>query len=410
MTSGPKIAIINRFAPPDPAITGASALELAEVLQEALPQAVVRLFATTSNYGSGVARSTSPGTRVDIHRLKGARGKQGIARLYASLLDGWRLANAATRWADIVISLTDPPLLASWLGGARLLRRFRWAEWTMDMFPEAFAAAGMANARGLLVRGLRQQLSLSRPDLYLALGSRQRDAVLAWRKANEPSLVLPCGIVPPMAPETPAPPWKANEQRVILAYAGNIGEAHCAAALVRLVRLADPNRFAFVMALYGNQADYVKAALAETPHVTWTDRLNHTELVHADVHLASLRPEWSHVCVPSKAVSSICLGRPVLFIGARSSDTWDLTDGAGWCVPVVGKDDAEPETLQRVLLEVGDPAILAGRKRAATVRGDELRRLQRDAFQQLIGWCHEAPARGGAGAKATSRRLSANPA
>ena len=390
MTSGLKIAVINRFAPPEPAITGTSALELAEVLQGALPHATVRVFATTGNYGSGVRGSTSCETTVDVRRLKSAPGKLGLARLQASLLDGWRLANAATTWANVVISLTDPPLLALWLGAARLRRRFRWAEWTMDIFPEAFAAAGIVDAKSLLVRGLRQQLSLSRPDLYITLGARQRDALLVWRKANEPSLILPCGIVPPIEAQTPIPLWKANEQRTILAYAGNIGEAHCATALVQLVRLADPARFAFVMALYGAQAEYVQTALANEPHVIWTQHLNHAELVHADVHVASLRANWSHLCVPSKAVSSICLGRPVLFIGARNSDIWDLAHGAGWCIPVSGKNDADPKTLHRALLEISDPSILTRHKRNASMRGEALRRFQQNSLQQLIRWCNEA--------------------
>ena len=34
MTSGFKIAIINRFAPPDPVITGVSVVQLAKTFQE----------------------------------------------------------------------------------------------------------------------------------------------------------------------------------------------------------------------------------------------------------------------------------------------------------------------------------------------------------------------------------------
>src|SRR5207247_1702563 len=41
-----RIAIVNRFFPPDPAITGQSARELADFLRSRLPEARVRVYAT----------------------------------------------------------------------------------------------------------------------------------------------------------------------------------------------------------------------------------------------------------------------------------------------------------------------------------------------------------------------------
>jgi hypothetical protein len=386
--AGPlRIAVVNRFAPPDAAITGRAAQELAQALQAALPAAEVRLYATTATY-DGSETAPAPESTVPIHRVPGSEGRAGLARLKASLQDGRRLAGAATRWANVVISLTDPPLLSFWLGAARLRRTFRWAEWTMDLYPEAFAAAGLVRDGHPLLQAIRRVLAVRRPDLYVALGAQQREAVLAWRRAKEPAYLLPCGIVPLGEARSPVPAWKAAAGgRTVLAYAGNVGEAHCVEGLIRLARMADPARFALVLALYGSGAEAVRARLQDAPHVTWAERLGHDELLHADVHLASLRPEWSHVCVPSKAVSSICLGRPVLFVGAPESDVWHLTHRAGWCVTALPGGDADPDELARALAEIAEPELLARRTATARLRGDALRRLKAGTLEQLASWC-----------------------
>jgi hypothetical protein len=384
------IAVVNRFAPPDAAVTGRAAMELAQALQAALPQAAVRLYATTATYNEAAPPAPPVGPAVPIHRVPAAPGGagRGTARLQAALGDGWRLAQAVTDWADVVISLTNPPLLNIWLGAARLRRRFHWVEWTMDLYPEAFAGAGLVMGRNPLYRALSGLQRLARPDLRLALGAQQREALRAWRGARAPIHLLPCGIVPAGEAKDPVPAWKeAAGTRTVLAYAGHVGEEYCIEGLIRLVRMADPVRFAFVLALHGSGAAAARAALADAPHVLWVAHLRYEELLHADVHLASLRPEWSHVCVPPEAVSSLCLSRPVLFMGAPESDVWHLTHRAGWCVPALPGGDASSLELERALLEMLDEEILARRTTTARLRGDALRRLQAGTLEQLAAWC-----------------------
>jgi hypothetical protein len=47
---------------------------------------------------------------------------------------------AAAGDIDVVLSCTDPPLLPWWLG-ARLPADRHWVEWSMDLYPDAVAAA-----------------------------------------------------------------------------------------------------------------------------------------------------------------------------------------------------------------------------------------------------------------------------
>ena len=64
-----------------------------------------------------------------------------------------------------LITLTDPPLLNYWV--ARLCRRRRipWIYWSMDLYPEAFAAAGLAKPGGVLYRHFKKELLRSTPAL-----------------------------------------------------------------------------------------------------------------------------------------------------------------------------------------------------------------------------------------------------
>ena len=49
-----------------------------------------------------------------------------------------------------------------------------------------------------------------------------------------------------------------------------------------------------------------------------------------DVHVVSLKSEWDHICVPSKAVSAISEGSAILFNCSEKNDNWRLLQKAGW--------------------------------------------------------------------------------
>jgi hypothetical protein len=46
--------------------------------------------------------------------------------------------------------------------------------------------------------------------------------------------------------------------------------------------------------------------------------------------LVSLLAKWTHIAVPSKAMSSVCAGGTILFCGSKEADTWALLQEAGW--------------------------------------------------------------------------------
>ena len=377
-----RVALINRFFPPDPAVTGWSAQELVRYLGRHVPDLEVRVLAGSGRYRGGLRQVDS----AHVRRISSLPlGGHGPLRLMASLWDGYRLAKRAVLWADVVISLTDPPLLGFWIGEmiAASERKIRWIEWTMDLYPEAFVAGAFvrrhAQAYGYVSRRVRQHL----PDRYICLGPGQHATVQRLRGCVRPATILPCGIVEPTEPAGPSPAWRAGERRVIIAYAGNLGEAHCAEALIELVRCADAERFKFVFALYGSKAGRAVAALKDCRNIVWQRHLGHKELAHADVHLVSLKREWAHISVPSKAVSAVCLGKPLLFIGPAEADTMTLLGEAAWNVPDQTDGRYDSEDLRRVLARIDNIGERISREAAARRIHARLLRGRDAAFEEI---------------------------
>ena len=58
----------------------------------------------------------------------------------------------------------------------------------------------------------------------------------------------------------------------------------------------------------------------------------------ADIHLLSLRDEWSGIVVPSKFFGSLAVGRPVLYAGPSDSDIahWIRALDVGWDCTALG--------------------------------------------------------------------------
>jgi glycosyltransferase involved in cell wall biosynthesis len=81
----------------------------------------------------------------------------------------------------------------------------------------------------------------------------------------------------------------------------------------------------------------------------------------ADVHLVSLRPEWTGVVVPSKFFGSLAAGRPTVFAGSPDSAIagWIREFGVGWVLTPSNREAVAADL--RAL--AADPARLAALQR-----------------------------------------------
>jgi glycosyltransferase involved in cell wall biosynthesis len=113
-----------------------------------------------------------------------------------------------------------------------------------------------------------------------------------------------------------------------LLYSGTLGRAHefePFLELARRCRARSGTRISFCFAGRGNREAELRTALRpDDSNVSVAPFCSEAELEErlqsADIHLISLKPDWSGVVVPSKFFGSLAAGKPVLYSGAADSD------------------------------------------------------------------------------------------
>lgn len=321
------------------------------------------------------------------------RGRPGVTRLLSSLCEGFGLCwKALMLRPDVVFVLTDPPLLNLWAGLLFRFSKARWIYWSLDLYPEAFEAAGLVDRRNLAYRALSCSIRRNVPDMLIALGEKQAERILAAMARPVEHVCLPPGIVEKPAPGAP-PSWR-SDRHVHFGYFGNLGAAHSASFIVELARTLNPSLQRLVLSPTGVKAREVLDAVSGNEAVVLADRLPLEQMSYIDVHLVSLLPHWTDLCVPSKAVTAVCCGRPILFHGVVESDTWQALGSAGWLLDA--RD--EPGMSGRLVELVAslDREEIERKASAADMLGGTLRARKADSFERIKGWVldpeHQRPA------------------
>jgi len=367
--------ILNRNYPPNPGVTGASADELAQYL---ISQGVeVHIVSTKGQYAGG--GSNLPG-HGQIHLVISLySGKQKILRLISNLLEGFLMMRKA-RSLSIApwICMTDPPLLNYWAGTYAHQHKLPWAYWSMDLYPEAFVSAKITQASNPIYQYLQNAIRRHAPQLLIALGPKQAQFILNKNQWQIPHIDLPCGILEPKEDVVP-PTWANAEGKIILGYAGNLGEAHDPQLIEQVLRHMDPAKHRFILSVYGAKAAAITQLAKDFPGVIMLPSIPQAQLQFIDVHLATLMPHWDHVCVPSKAVSSICQNAALIFCGSTENDNAHLLSKATWQI-----DPSLPIAPQvHDFFNQLDKSSLAQKKLAARSMGQELQAMKAFAFSQI---------------------------
>jgi hypothetical protein len=373
-----RCAILNRNYPPNSGITGCSAYELAAYLNEHGVE--VHIVTAGGNYQGGVHTEKSNQSVTIHHVRKVYDGKNKILRLVGSLIEGRNMAIKATSLGITpVITLTDPPLLNYWVARACRRRRIPWIYWSMDHYPEAFAAAGLAKTNGFLYRRFKEALLQSTPAHLIALGPQQGAYIQKDYALPVPMSILPCGVDQIDKPVKP-PNWLPPGMKIIFGYIGNLGQAHDPAFVETVIAALDPDKHHFILSVYGIHAARVLKHAAKFKHVTILPELQRNELSFIDVHLASLEPAWDHVCVPSKSVSAVCAGGSLLLCASDQGDNWQLLKEAAWRV-TPGAD--MPAAVTRILNSL-TPAAVADKRQNAGTLYQTLLQMRTVAFAEII--------------------------
>ena len=250
----------------------------------------------------------------------------------AWMITAWSLLafNPFLRPSQLIIG-TDPVLSILVALPWKIIRpRVRIAHWCFDLYPEAAVAERLIHERGLLAKALTWLMAAAyrRCDLLADLGPCMKERLAEYAGARGEPITIPVwAIAEPAAPVSVDPSERSRlfgETKLALLYSGSLGKAHCYEQVFDLAARFSPCEAEFVFSARGNRLTELIDAVKTAPsNVKMADfaTLDNLEmrLSAADIHIVTLRSEWTGAVVPSKFFGSLAIGRPVLFIGSASS-------------------------------------------------------------------------------------------
>lgn len=312
------LCIVNRNYPPDKGATGYHAYQLANYLDED-GRFDISIVTTSTTYES----------EPSVHRIaRKYEGKKKLARLTAGSLECRTLLKKAISLApDFYIIMTDPPQLNYW--ASRMLKGKKWALWTMDLYPQGYIANGLISESHILTSHYNKVLTKNPPNFLITLGNHQREFLNTTYKKDLHSITIPIGLHEKSVIRNDYPAWY-EKGKIHVGYVGNLGEAHEPKQIYALLENLDFSKHKFIISCDGAKKKEVTDYLSKHKEVTILDFLPDRYMSLVDVQIVLLSPDWTHVCVPSKALSAIQYGSSVLFLGDEKSDTWQYVKDCGW--------------------------------------------------------------------------------
>jgi colanic acid biosynthesis glycosyl transferase WcaI len=349
MRSAPKVAILYHFFYPDDVVSARHFSDLAEGLAAAGWEVEV----LPSNRGCRNPAQVYPSREhwrgLKISRIWRPRFAQSssLGRILnaAWMIAAWSriaLRGKPTR-PDVVLVGTDPILSVLVALPLKWLRpEIQVAHWAFDLYPEAAIADGMLRASSTVVRLLTWLLrrAYASCNLIVDLGLCMRRRLEAYGGAGVRQTIVPWALAEAKSPMAPEPGLRLRlfgDAKLALLYSGNFGRAHAYQDFLELARSLRGTGVEFRWSVRGNAVEQLRSELQESDtnigllgFVPESELSRH--LAAANVHLVSLKPDWSGVVVPSKFFGALAAGRPVLFAGSEDSSVarWIREYSVGW--------------------------------------------------------------------------------
>jgi putative colanic acid biosynthesis glycosyltransferase WcaI len=369
------ICFFNRSYWPDQAATGQLLTDLAEDLVNRHGCAVTvvagrPLHATGRSspmrwpvereMRCGVTILRSNGTRLGPGRFSGR-----VAN-YLSYFASASLASFGVGRPDIVVSLTDPPIVGL---AARWTARRTGARFVFlceDIFPEV--AALIEDFQNQTVDRALDRVNrylLGEADAVVALGERMRRRLVEEKGADPPRVHVihnwaDCDAIVPGAKDNGFSRQHGLDDRFVVMHSGNVGlSQNLEVAIEAAARLQSRERLVFV--IVGNGArrealerDVARRGLSNVRFLPYVPKEQlHESFAAADVFLVSLKPGLEGYIVPSKLYGILAAGRPYIAAVDPSCEAAVIASEHG-CGLVADPGSAD-ELVQKVAALYDDP-------------------------------------------------------
>jgi colanic acid biosynthesis glycosyl transferase WcaI len=362
-----KICFFNRSYWPDQAATGQLLTELAEDLVGRYGHDVTVVAGRPVNAAAGdrtawrgrlVMREAHQG--VNIRRANGTQMRQGrfVARAanYVSYFAAAVVASFGVDRPDVVVSLTDPPIigLAALLTARRTGARFVYL--CEDIFPEVATLVEDFQNRAVNASLDRVNRYLLRhADAIVALGERMRRR-LVEEKGADPARVhvihnwADCDAILPGPKDNAFTRAHGLVDRFVVMHSGNVGLSQNLEVLIEAAdRLRSKERLTIAIVGDGSKRGALEAmvtarGLDNVRFFPYQPKaLLHESFAAADAFVVSLKSGLEGFIVPSKVYGILAAGRPYIAATDPSAEPAAIVR-AGGCGLVAA---------------AGDPAALA---------------------------------------------------
>lgn len=381
--ASPRVIFVNRVYHPSTAATA----QLLSDLAEGLAARGWRVGVIAA--GEGVASRHG----VTIHRTGGADRHGGLisrAINYGRIRrEARRLLASLVEPGDVVVPMTDPPMLGVAVTRVVQARGGRIVPWVQDIYPEILSAhVGRWADLPLGLLRVRRNAAWQGAARCVTLGEAMGETLRA--SGVPPDRI---DLVPNWAPrelETFPPAeavaarrlaWNVTD-KFVLAYSGNLGRVHEFGAVIEAAtQLRARSDLVFLFIGSGARFEEVRSSaqargLTNVRLLPPEPRENlSAALAAADVHLVTLKPAFAGLVYPSKLAGVLAAARPVLFVGPPECEIPRLLARAG-CGAAVGPADG------------GSLAALITRWREDAAKTTELGGKARRVYEQHFTFGH----------------------
>jgi colanic acid biosynthesis glycosyl transferase WcaI len=300
-----------------------------------------------------------------------AFGRWFLDRFRRALVGSLRVFAQALREVrpgDVVMVVTNPPMLPVLMSVVSRLRRARLVIVVHDVYPDVLYANGLMPAGSLAGRLLDRLArgALRRADRVIVIGRDMKRRIES--KLNGPAghvVYIPNWADPDIAPRNMS--GKDTNRPLVVQYSGNMGLTHPVETLLDCAELLQRDKVHVRFDVFGWGRKQT-AFLREVRHrkltnVTVGERCPRAELgqrlAECDVALILMRPGMSGISVPCRFYNILAAGKPVIVAADVDTEVAMVVQeqGLGWVV--------EPQ----------DPGALAAAAMDAARRPDELKSM-----------------------------------